>query len=321
MLLLFVGVFFGGMTLKVAADDYTVNAVVPAVLPTVPAVIVTPTTGTHFSTKPITVDGTCELNQIVKLYRNSVFSGMVICAADSTFQLQTDLFDGSNILQARIFNITNGEGPTSPTVTVYYDPPVSPPADGGNSGTGSDTPSSSSSGSSDGSGSSSSSGGQVTGAGPFILNSDGMLRGYYTGDTVEIDIDAEGGTPPYAISVSWGDGKTSIISRKQAGIFKIKHVYTKAGGYKDTYSIKISSSDSADNSTYLQFSIIVHDKNNIPYGAAGVASTTELPPLNFPFQLKVLWPVYGVTTLMAASFWLGQRRELQRLRLRLKLHR
>jgi hypothetical protein len=323
MLLLVVGVFIGGMTLKVKADDYSVNAAILAPLPTVPAVIVSPVANTHFSTKPITVNGSCQAGQIVKLYRNNIFSGTVFCQSDSTFQIQTDLFDGTNDLEAKIFNITNGQGPTSTPVRVYYDPPVTPSANTGDSGKAvvpvtQNAPSAAV----DAGSKNKPLVEEPAGTPPFVLSSDGMLKGYFTGDTVELEIDAEGGTPPYAISVNWGDGKSSIISRKDFGKFNIKHVYSKAGrGYKDSYDIKMIASDGVNNKTFMQLTIIVHDKNNIPYGTPGIASTTQLPPMQISAQLKIMLPVYGATTLVATSFWLVQGHHLARMRPRIKLHK
>jgi len=61
--------------------------------------------------RPGHVKGICPARFMVKIYRNDVFSGGILCAMDNTFQLQTDLFVGSNILKARVFNAVGDEGP------------------------------------------------------------------------------------------------------------------------------------------------------------------------------------------------------------------
>lgn len=289
-ILLFLGVFMAGLSIKASADDVDVSATVYAPPPTVPATIVTPTDGTHFTEVPIIVNGTCEAGDMIKLYRNNNFSGAVLCAADNTFQIQTDLFEGANDLHARVFNVINTEGPQSPIVRVYYDPPAAPIA-------------------------------TATSSNPAIpqltLTAENLYKGYFTGDSVVWEIGIVGGVPPYALSVNWGDGDTSTISRKDPGVFSLKHIYKKPGGYKSSYTIRISLSDSVGNSTFLQLMIIVNDKKAV-FATPGAASSSGP---TWPFQFQLFWPAYAVTFLMAISFWLGQRRQLLRLRPRLRAHR
>lgn len=129
MVLLCVGVLLVGLTLRGSADSYQVTAEVLAPLPTMPATITSPADQTHFTSEPISVTGTCPENTYVNLYRNNVFSGTAICGSGQTsFQIDTDLFPGSNVLTAQVFNITDQAGPTSSSVTVWYDNPVEPPA-------------------------------------------------------------------------------------------------------------------------------------------------------------------------------------------------
>lgn len=313
-ILLLVGVFMAGLTFKARASDISVHAFIQAPLPTIPATIVTPIDGAHLSDSLTTINGSCEATDMVKLYRNDNFSGAVLCAADGTFQIQTALFVGANDLHARIFNVTYDEGPQSPIVRVYYDPSSAPgvPASTGDNTPVQTTPSNSTP--------------EYRAAAPvvepqFMINSDNFYKGYVVGDTIEWQLNAFGGTPPYALSVNWGDGETTIVSRKDAGIFTVKHVYKKAGGYKGSYAIKITASDANDTSTFLQLMVIIQDKSASSHATPGIASIEGLPPtINLPFDMQYFWPAYGVTFLMAASFWLGQRRTLVTLRPRRKQH-
>lgn len=128
LLLLCVGVLLGGVTFHSFADSYTVTAQISATLPTAPATITSPASQLHFTSKPIMVTGTCQPNTYIKLYRNNVFSGTANCGAgQTTFQINTDLSLGSNVLQPQIFNVTDQAGPASSPVTVFYDEPVLPP--------------------------------------------------------------------------------------------------------------------------------------------------------------------------------------------------
>src|SRR6185503_12755606 len=77
---------------------------------------------------------------------------------------------------------------------------------------------------------------------PLIFKTTFSYLGYYTGTTTRWAMDLEGGNPPYAISVEWGDGHHSLLSRPDAGVFYLDHQYTKAGGYKGSYVVNFSAS-------------------------------------------------------------------------------
>ncbi len=120
MVLLCAGVIIAATTFKGQAATYDVTATVTAELPGAPAVIAYPYGNQHFSEKPIGVTGSCPDGSYVKLYRNSAFSGAAQCAGGN-FSIQTDLFVGANILQTKVYNVNNQEGPQSDLLTVYYD--------------------------------------------------------------------------------------------------------------------------------------------------------------------------------------------------------
>lgn len=131
MVLLCVGVLIIGLAIKSWAATYDVKATVPAAAVTSPATITSPTDQLHVSTVPIKVTGTCPADSYVSLMRNNSFSGVSACN-NGTFQIQTDLTGGANTLKARVFNLTDQEGPASPAITVFYDEttiiPAPPPA-------------------------------------------------------------------------------------------------------------------------------------------------------------------------------------------------
>jgi hypothetical protein len=297
-ILLCVGVLLIGWTFQAAADNLRVTAKVSAPLPSGPAIITSPGDGTHFTDVPITVAGTCPVDTYIKLYRNDFFSGTVVCSADGNFELQTDLFPGANQLKARIFNITDDEGPMPTPITVYYDVPEQPTAGGtaeSNQSSGPSAPG-------------------VTGHGqaiptvpPFTINTDYKYLGYKVGQDIDWTLELAGGVPPYALNVEWGDGSNSVISQKQAGKITVRHRYKEAGnGPRSSFLIKISGSDAVGHQSFLQLFIIIkiYAIPNV------VANNLPSAPHISKNWLAIAWPAYTVTLLMAFSFWLGEKEEL-----------
>jgi hypothetical protein len=299
-LLLCLGVFMYGLSLTAQAANVSVTATADGPPPPGPAVITSPSENDRFSAVPITVKGTCPARFLVKLNRNNVFSGAALCATDNTFQIETDLFEGPNDLQARIFNAVDEEGPTSPAIRVYYDKPPAPvtpssPTPISNPVSEPSPPSKA--------------------LPPLIIKADNLLKGYYIGDEINWPLDITGGNAPYALSIDWGDGNSSIFSRKQSGEFSIHHIYSMPGPKQDSYVIKLVATDVDGNKTYLQLMVIVHDKSNVAVATLGSTNKDGLS------SLRIFWPVYSVTLLMAVSFWLGQRREYLRLKPNLRTHK
>lgn len=102
------------------ADILNVTAKVNAPLPTSAATITSPYDQQHFTERSITVSGTCGDGAYVIIYRNSTAAGIGGCIAGN-FSIVIDLSTGPNILQAKVYNITDNEGPVSASITVYYD--------------------------------------------------------------------------------------------------------------------------------------------------------------------------------------------------------
>lgn len=296
-LMLVVGVFLVYLTFSAAAIDYTVRAKVPAPPLTDPAIIDTPTNGARFSDVPIKVAGSCPDDSYVNLYRNNFYSGSALCI-DNRFEITSDLFEGANELQAKVFNFTDDEGPQSPTVTVYYDKPASPepelPTYPGGGSTGSPAR-------------------PVPAKAPFIIRSDFSLIGYYVGQMVRWKVDVSGGSQPYALSIDWGDGKSDLISLKEPGRLTLEHIYKKPGGHRGNYTVKITGSDNSGSKTYLQLFVLVNEKN-VPLPVATVRQPLGPGSYFNSNLLKYIWPAYLVVALMAISFWLGEREELAVLR-------
>lgn len=291
-LMLCVGVLLALWTFKADAIDYIVNGKVPAPALTDPAIIESPMDSARFTAVPIKVSGSCPLESYVNLYRNDIFSGSVLCSASNRFEITTDLFEDANILKAKVFNLTDDEGPASDPITVYYDAPTPSPEPTPGSGPPSAVPAA---------------------AKPLIIKSEFKYRGYLVGQTVKWPLEISGGNAPYAVSVDWGDGESSLISLEKAGQFNIEHIYKTApsGG---SYEVKISASDKFNRKSFFQFFIIVVDENGlVPVGGTGSSGFPGSSIFSRDW-LKYLWPAYGIVSLMVFSFWLGEREELIELR-------
>jgi hypothetical protein len=294
-LLLCAGIFLIAWTLRAGAANIFVTAKVAATPVTQPANITSPADGTHFSSIPITVKGTCPANAAyVEIFSNGTMRGTAICDVSNSFELSVDLSPGTNSLTAHVFNVTDDEGPISAPVTVIYDVPQLPGGTGQQKTTGKPTHS------------------------PVVLTTAFLYRGFHAGDQVEWPIDISGGSAPYAVSVDWGDGNTDLISRSQAGEFKIDHTYSQSGGFKNSYTIKIKASDAGGQTAYLQFFVIVTKDTK----QSGVIFSK--PPPSFAHGLSWLWlawPLYLLILLMALSYRLGEKEELIILRKRGALKR
>jgi hypothetical protein len=297
-ILLTLGVLLLGWTFQTQADDIHVTAKVSAPLPSGAAVITSPGDGSRFTSVPITVSGTCPVDTYIKLYRNNFFSGTVVCTTDGNFSLETDLFPGANKLEARVFNLTDDEGPQHTPVTVYYDVPEQPTG-GGNSAPGATPPAP---------GAHPTNGVVVP---PFTIKSDYGYRGYKVGQSIEWTFEVNGGVPPYALNIDWGDGTNTLLSQKDTGKVTATHRYKKVGnGNHGSYLVKITGTDSQGRQSFLQLFLVI-----VPAGVPGfVSNTLPAGPKIGSSWLKLIWPAYFVVILMALSFWLGEREELSEIR-------
>lgn len=292
-----VGVMIVSLSRTALATDISVSARVAGTPPPSAAVITSPLNGAQLSSWILPVTGVCPPATIIELYSNNVFIGSAFCSATGTFALQADLFWGENQLQTHIFNLGDTVGPNSPVVDVFLNKPS---LSSTTSAMGQRTPIPSS---------------NINNSAPppLLLQTNTSFREYSTNEAVSWTITVNGGVPPYAIAVDWGDGNTSLTSVRQPGLFVIKQAYKHAGGYHGEYTIKIRASDSAGQQAYMQLFVLVN--NNL--GDGGLASSNKAGPasnfgsgfrLSTGVILKTAWSIYGVIVLMTLSFWLGERR-------------
>lgn len=244
---------------------------VPGPGPDQGAFITTPQNGDSFTTTPITVQGSCGVDLLVQIYRNGIFAGSVFCDEDGSFSLQVDLIIGQNDLVARVFDALNQQGPDSNTVSVTYQTPQIdlPPA----------------------------------AADRFILTSAFGARGVDPDKQLIWPLAISGGSPPYAVSINWGNGSDELLSLSDSGDFNIEHSYALAG----TYIVVVKATDSEGRLAFLQLAVVVNGP-----AAAGVnqQDTGQIGAL--VRREYIIWPLYVLTVLAVINYWLGRRAGIHR---------
>jgi hypothetical protein len=244
---------------------------VPTPPPDDAATITTPSNGVNFNRMPITINGLCASGLLIKIFANNVFVGSALCA-NGSYSLQVDLFDGRNDIVARIFDALDQPGPDSNVVTVTYNNQ------------------------------------QFAGSGVPLLSLSSIYarRGANPGATLNWPIIITGGTPPYAVSVDWGDNKpASLQSEPFAGNVNISHVYDTAG----TYVVVVKATDKNGMTAFLQLAGqangAVTQANERAENEDGLVAT----------KTAVIWVPAAISIpLILVAFWLGRRFELSVLR-------
>lgn len=229
--------------------------------PTTGATIAIPGNGQGFNNLPIRVSGLCPNELLVKIFKNNVFAGSVVCSGGN-YSIEIDLFNGQNELVARVYDALDQPGPDSNIVNVIY----------------MDTR-------------------QGT-ASRVTLTSNFAKRGANPGQTLVWPIILSGGDGPYAISVDWGDGKTpDLISQPFPGIFNIEHIYDKPG----VYNIIIKATDRNGGIAFLQLVGIANgalSQDDGGVGEAGGSGSTASPQVRIlwqpaailiPFLMATFW--------------------------------
>jgi hypothetical protein len=243
------------------------EATIPSDAPKNAASIATPSNGAVFTSIPITVSGLCTTGLLVKVFANNVFVGSTVCAGGS-YELQVDLFSGRNDIVTRVYDALDQAGPDSNIVTVTFNDA------------------------------------QFEAFGARVgLNSDYARRGANPGEELDWPITISSGTPPYALSVDWGDGKPADLqSVPFADTITLKHVYAVAG----TYHVIVKVTDSKGTAAFLQLVGVANGA--VQANVSGSKSTSTVK------TVVVWWPLLLFIPLILAAFWLGQRHELYTLR-------
>lgn len=248
-----------------------VQGVVPSDPPTQGATIAVPSNGQTFTNIPITVSGLCPRGLLVQIFRNNVFGGAVECTTGS-YSLQVDLFLGQNELVAKVFDSLNQQGPDSNIVTVTFA--------AGSPGAGT----------------------RISLTTPFAK------RGANPGSELSWPIIVTGGTPPYAMSVDWGDSTApDLISQQTGGTVNIKHTYKQPG----VYNVTVKATDARGDTAFLQ--LVGVGNGPIPAGKGGdAAGSTRVQ------RVVIWWPLLVLFAMMVSTFWLGKRHEIELIKAKLE---
>jgi len=276
-ILLCAGVIIIASIFPTKADSYIVTAKVSAPLVTMPAVITSFHDQDHTGDPVATISGTCSSQTAyVTVTIDNTPVGTSDCSS-SFFAVKVTLQPGANNLQAIAYNSTDDQGPTNPPITVFYDVAVAPSRSTISSRTLIDNPTQS-----------------APAISALTLMNNYRYQVHRPGELWRWDIQISGGTPPYALTVNWGDG-LSLPDETVEPATSITHMFSQAG----IYHITVTASDTGGRSASLQLLAIVQ-----PYPAVPSVISNLLQDVRT--YLWVIWPTYAVVALMVTSFWLGE---------------
>jgi hypothetical protein len=250
--------------------------------PSVGANITVPSNGQSFTEVPVPVRGTCQTDLLVKLFKNNVFAGSTQCL-NGSFEINIDLFTGTNELVARVFDNLDQPGPDSNIVTVnFVDNRV--------------------------------------GAGPRVsVTSNFAKRGANPGQTLTWPIIISGGSGPYAVSVDWGDGSSpDLISVPFPGNFDLSHIYDAAG----VYSIVVKVSDTNGVVSFLQLVGVANGPlsqvgpNGEPLNESAQDGAVFFASGNN--TRLVWWPATITIPFVLTTFWLGKKHMVRVIKKRIE---
>src|SRR5665647_2236349 len=258
------GVFMLATSQLVRAGDYIVTATVPAPIPSGAPIITSPPDGTTITTPNVTIEGTCPIILpaiIITLHDGSTLLGSGQCTPVGTFSVPVSLQERTYSIVATVVTITGDNGESSLPHTLTYKAPTS---------SSSTNPSKSTSTSSN-SGkpretTTASAGLEILSDKPFVVYgsvSDAVWSGYF-----------KGGTTPYVITISWGDGSTQTYKNVGRDRQIYSHRYNRLKAYQITVTVK----DAADRSisqTFAAATPIIFDN-----GSAGAGITQTMGGLH-----------------------------------------
>lgn len=281
LLLTFIPIMLASRSVAFAATtgggDYGVYGVVVGKPPLAPTINNLKDGAAYTSSAPITISGSCTTDSLVKIFKNEILAGVALCQKGA-YQINVDLFIGTNSIIARSYNANDTPGPDSPAIGVQLTLP----------------------------------GTKLTGTNyeQLYITSEAYYRGATAGQELSWPLTVAGGQAPYAVSISWGDGKSDLISRGDANPFTISHTYDKAAGARGSYPVVIKATDQASNTSYFHMIALVTG-TPAPGLVGGVTGGYSNSPI-----VKLAWQGLGIAAIVVVSFWLGELREVKLLRTR-----
>lgn len=323
ILLVVVGIimFFSLAALDAAGitqeGEVNVTLTVPGAPPTEGAVITQPVNNTKFKESLIDVSGTCPVDTVVAIYRNGQPTSSTTCIAPGTFQTTVQLLLGMNTLQAQNYDALDQPGPTTPQITVLYEPDTTPnPPEANQSGDISIDPSIPEIEVPQPSESPCIEPKPPANSDQLILIVPCIIRNVFVGERFNIPIYILGGTPPYALSVDWADGsKAELYSFDKGGRHVISHTYQSPSG--ESSGTILSQTVSTPNIKSIHFKVV--DSTGASYelstiiglNADGSGALTGSNPFETAINnAAAIWleasvPVYWAAVALFAGFWVG----------------
>jgi hypothetical protein len=283
LIMVIFGICLFAIQRAVTAESYMVTASVPAPIPSTPAVINDPKDKAVVQTSNIIVSGNCPIIVpaiIVGIYSNDTLVGSSGCSASGQFSAVVHLVPGQNILIPRIYTITNDGGPIgSPiSITLVLSASTSTVRSTSNSSISNSTSPSSN----------------------IFLSADKPFILYKSGQKLIWPIKIEGGTPPYVLSIDWGDNTKIAINSKTYGVVELSHSYTGS----DTYLIRLTVRDSTGSVASISVVAVSLALGKTPsvYGATlNTDSTGSIIDFNGPVI------AYMLVIIGLIAFWFGSR--------------
>lgn len=315
--------FNKSVALAETSSSVSVSVIVPGPAPTIGAVITSPKEGDVIKdNSTIDVKGTCAGGTFVVVKSNQTVIGSTLCSDAGIFELKVQLLLGDNVLSALNYDNLNQPGPVTTNIKVLFkakvkennqtsnDPNPKPNSTTANSNTSSQTP--------------------VIITPPATPSNPSVIPGISSGIASCNDYKASnlpvggephvsvvcvprlfepkleqvlgvivwGGTPPYAVSVDWGDGSDeTLISLKTQSYKKETFSYKNAGNFNITFKLR----DSDGNTAIAQTAVQVNGTTSSP--VAPISSlANELINTSW---LKTPVPFYILAVAVTLGFWGG----------------
>jgi hypothetical protein len=297
----------GNLAQAETGGTVSVGVIVPGPALTIGAIITAPTDGTIVTDQnTIDVKGTCAAGSFVVVRNSELLAGSTICTEEGVFTLQIQLHSGKNVLSALNYDNLNQPGPVTPSVTIDVSQksvatveevaPTSAPS-------------------------------TLTAPTPILPTNPSIISGvdsslsscddYKVGDLptggepqMEVvcvprlfmpklqqvmGVLVWGGSPPYAISVDWGDGSGStLLSLPTQGYKKTTFSYASAGNYNIAFKLK----DADNKEAIVQTAVQVSGEPKTPFAAF----TDDIVNKSW-FDTPV--PIYVMAVSITLGFWGG----------------
>ncbi len=215
------------------ADTLDVSATVPAPIPSIAAAFLPKFHQFHTAESTVTLEGTCPVIMpavIIALYSGPVLLGSGICQANGTFAISVALQLGTHTIVAQIVTVTGQTGPTSTPISVTYTPPSpATPSPSTPTKAASYTPLDTN--------------GHMLASVLAITTTQSFMT-YRPGVASSFEAHFDGGTLPYQVTITWGDGTSETFTITDHEVQAFRHTYHQAA----TSPLAITMTDAANRS-------------------------------------------------------------------------